>query len=66
MCYGYREGPGWYQGDTRPARGSRDREVVFRMLMVNADVRTTNLELRTQKSRASLDLSHFARPADRA
>jgi len=35
MFYGYREGPGWYQGAPRPPRGTQGGGVVFGLLMVN-------------------------------
>src|ERR1035437_2841555 len=39
-------------GPPRPPRGRRGRGVVFGMLMVNTELRTSNFELRTLTSRA--------------
>jgi hypothetical protein len=44
MVYGTRVCPGWYQGAPRPARGRREREVVFGMLMVDTEHPTSNIQ----------------------
>src|ERR1035437_9283051 len=44
MVYGTRVCPGWYQGAPRPARGRRERDVVFGMLMVDTEHPTSNTQ----------------------
>ena len=44
MVYGTRVCPGWYQGAPRPARGRRERDVVFGMLMVDTEHPTSNYQ----------------------
>src|ERR1035437_3417780 len=44
MVYGTRVCPGWYQGAPRPARGRRERDIVFGMLMVDTEHPTSNIQ----------------------
>ena len=48
--YGASTCPGFVQGAPRPPRGRRERGGVFGRLMVDTDLRTSNLELRTLRS----------------
>ena len=50
VFYGYRTVPGWYHGSTRPPRVSRDRGLVFTILMVNTEHPTPTSNFEPRKS----------------